>query len=151
MKNTHLTATFALIAVLAGCTHSGTPPRPPGREQQIKQFIQCFREEFKPTDEQLNFLKDTVMKEDGSQRALEKQLHRIRGDLDRGFSTDMPEKELLALFNLMSDTERKLSEGQFRKMMSLRAILNVEQRNHFSTCRKRLGPPQPGPGPEEGA
>ena len=141
--------TFALMSLLlgmvAGFTHApvGQPPLPPSQEQLTQKFIQCFRDEFNPTDEQLDTLKNKILKGEDPQSA-GRAVEAKKSELERLLESDANDATLLAQFNQIEEVKKSLATSHFLKMLTLRSILTPEQRSHFCACRRKLAPKPPG-------
>ena len=125
-----------LVATLA------LPIHPPQERQ--KEFVRCFREEFDPTDAQLDTLEKEVFANNADIRATAEALKVQTEEMEARLETaDAPDSELLERFQRIAALRAKLSEDHFRRMLALRAVLTPEQRKKFLVCKRRLGPPAP--------
>jgi uncharacterized protein YecT (DUF1311 family) len=130
---------FGAFLFLSGCHFLS--PHPPTPEERAKQFVDCFRREFNPTDEQLNTLKEKILKATEEDKQNAKELRVATEHLETGLESSTSETDLIAAFSKVKELKNRMSESHFLKMLALRSVLTAEQRSQFLVCKRKMGAP----------
>jgi hypothetical protein len=139
-RYSHLPVLFVALLTFTSCDHLFKPPAPPSKSERQKEFVSCFRQEFDPTDQQLEILEKRIFSNTFEVEQIANQLKITTQELERHLESDTSDAEVLDDFHKVGVLKQKMSEDHFRRMLALRAILTSSQRKKFLACKRKLGP-----------